>query len=102
MTGDADVEVIGAGGNTCHHTVQEPRQADTHSTAHPTPRDALAQSVFYHGALPAPDATVFGRDHNLAFARMTLMMLLRMAAMAILLGADRSTGWACLSDDHNG
>jgi hypothetical protein len=102
MTGDVDVEVSGAGGNTCHHTVQELRQADTHSTAHPTPRDALAQLVCYHGALPAPDATVFGRGHNLAFARLTLMILLRMAGMAILLGADRSTVWACLSDDHNG
>jgi hypothetical protein len=76
MTGDADVEVSGAGGNTCHHTMQEPRQADTHSTANPTPRDALTPSVFYHGAPPAPEPTVFGRGHNLAFARLTLIMLL--------------------------
>jgi hypothetical protein len=84
MTGDSDVEVSGAGGNTCHRTVQEPRQSDTHSTANPTPREALAQLVFYHGALPAPDATVFGRGHNLAFARLTLVSLLRMAGMGHL------------------
>lgn len=102
MTGDSDVEVIGAGGYTCHHPVQEPRQADTPSTANPTPRDALAQSVFYHGAPPAPNATVFDHGHKLAFARLTPMILLRRAGMATLLIADRSTVWTCLSDGHSG
>jgi hypothetical protein len=94
------MEIIGAGGNAFHHTVQEPRQTDAHGTANPTQRDALAQQVFNHGALLAPDATVFGRGHTRALARLTLMMLLSMAGRAIFLVPDRSTVRARLSNDH--
>jgi hypothetical protein len=41
--------------------------------------------VCNHGALLVPDATVFGWGHELALARFTLMILLRMTGMAILL-----------------
>jgi hypothetical protein len=96
-----DMEVIGAGSKAFHHNVQKPRQTDTHGTADPTQRDALTQQVFNHGALLVPDATVFGRGHKRALARVTLMILLRMAGMAIFLVPDRSTLWARFSDDHS-
>jgi hypothetical protein len=62
------MEVIRAGGKAFHHNVQEPRQTDAQGTANPMQRDALAQQVFTHRALLAPDATVFGpnwRSHAL-------------------------------------
>jgi hypothetical protein len=43
------------------------------------------QEVFNHGALLIRHEAVFGCGHNLAFARLTLMMLLPMAGMAIFL-----------------
>jgi hypothetical protein len=101
MTWDPDMEVIGAGSKAFHHNVQKPRQTDTHGTADRTQRDALTQQVFNHGALLVPDATVFGRGHKRALARVTLMILLRMAGMAIFLVPDRSTLWARFSDDHS-
>jgi hypothetical protein len=92
------MEVIGTRRKAFHHTVQQPRETDTYRTTDPAQRDALAQQVFNHSALLVPDATVFGRGPKLALARFTLMILLRMAGMAIFLVPDRSTIWARLSD----
>jgi hypothetical protein len=51
----------------------------------PTQRDALTQQMFHHGAPLNRNAAVFGRGTELAFARLTLMMLFPMAGMAIFL-----------------
>jgi hypothetical protein len=85
MTGDPDMEVIGAGGKAFYHKVQQPRQTDTHGTADAAERDALTQQVFNHGALLIRNEAVFSCSHKLAFARFTLMILLSMAGMAIFL-----------------
>ena len=58
-----------------HHTVQEPRETDTHGTADPAQRDALLQQVFYPSAPLIRNEAVVGRATQLAFARFALMLL---------------------------
>jgi hypothetical protein len=98
MTGESAREVSGAGGNTCHQTGPAPGHTDTHGTAPPTPREALAPSVGHHGALRAPEAAVSSRGPTRACAHVTRMRLRGRAGRAILLVPERSTVWAGRSD----
>src|SRR5215831_8021503 len=80
-----DMEVLGTGRQAVHHTVQEPREADTDGTADPTQREALPQQVFHPRAPLSRDEVVVGRTTKLAFARFALIILLPMASMTIFL-----------------
>ena len=97
---DPDMSLIGPGGNARHHNMQEPDEADAHRTAEPTPRDALTPQVFHHGAPLIRQEAIVGRGANLAFARLTRMILLTMAGMAIFLVPACSTCWARTSAAH--
>ena len=79
------MEVLGTSRKAFHHTVQEPREADTYGTADPTQRDALPQQVFYPCAPLIRHEAVVGRRTQLAFARFALMILLPMAGVTIFL-----------------
>jgi hypothetical protein len=79
------MEVIGTGNKAFHHKVQQPGQTDTHGTADPPERNALAQQVVNHGALRFRNAMVFGRGPKLALAGFTLMILFAVAGMTIFL-----------------
>jgi hypothetical protein len=92
-----DMEVIRAGSKAFHHKVQQPRETDAHGAADFAERDALTQQVFHEGAPLVRNATVFGRRDNLTFARLTLMILLTMAGMAMfLIPVDPHVGHASL------
>jgi hypothetical protein len=80
-----DIEVIRAGGKAFHHKAQQLRETGTHGAADSAERDALTQQVFDEGAPLVRNASVFGRGYKLTFARLTLMILLAMAGMAIFL-----------------
>ena len=79
------MEVLGTGREALDHTMQEPRQTDTDCTADPAQRDALTQHVFYPRAPLIRNEAVVGCGTQLAFARLTLMVLLPMAGMTIFL-----------------
>jgi hypothetical protein len=79
------MSIIGTGGKALHHKMQEPGEADAHHTADPTQRDALTQQVFHRGAPLIRNEAIFGPGTKLAFTRLTLMILLPMAGMAIFL-----------------
>ena len=77
--------MIGTGGKTFHHEVQQPRQADAHRAANPAQGDALAQQVFnLHTALGSNEA-VCGASAKLVLAIFAQMILFAMAGMAIFL-----------------
>jgi hypothetical protein len=98
---DPDREVLRTGGKAFHHTGQQPGQPDTHGTAEPTEREALAQPVCHHEALRFRNAMVLGRGPTLAFAGFTVMTLCAVAGMAMFLVPLYSASWARLSDDQS-
>jgi hypothetical protein len=80
--------------------MQQPGQTDPHGAADAAERDALTQQVFHHGTPLIRNEVIFGRGTKLALARLTLMVLLPMAGMAIFPVPAGSTRWARVSDDH--
>jgi hypothetical protein len=77
--------MIGTGGKTFHHEVQQPRQADAHRTANPAQGEALAQEVGNLRTSLGRNEQVFGASAKLALAIFTQMILFAMAGMAIFL-----------------
>jgi hypothetical protein len=65
--------------------VHQPRQTAPPGAADATAREALTAEVCNPGALRSRKEAVFGHGHQLAFARVTPMMLRTMVGMAILL-----------------
>jgi len=79
------MSMIGTGGKTCHHEVQQPRQADPHRAANPAQREALAQELGNLCTSLGSHEKVVGASAKLALAIFTQMMLFAMAGMAIFL-----------------
>ncbi len=77
--GKPHMSVIGTGGTAFHHTVQEPGEAAADRAAEPAQRDALTQQGCNHGAPRLRNAAVVGRGTQLAFTRLTLLILRPMA-----------------------
>src|SRR5262245_19398144 len=94
------MQILRTGGEALHHEVQQPSEANAHSTTDPTQRDALTQQAFHHDALPLRNMTIVGHSDKLPRTRTTLMVLFVMPAMAIFLILGGSTRGARLSHDH--
>ena len=77
--------MIGTGGKTVHHEVQQPRQADAHRAANPAQGEALAQEVGNLCTSLGSNEKVFGASAKLALAIFTQMMLFAMTSMAVFL-----------------
>jgi hypothetical protein len=77
------MEGIGTGGKACHHTVQQPRQADAHTTTDPTQRDALTPQVGNPRTLHFRHEVLCGRGLQLALAGFTWMLLFAVAGMTV-------------------
>ena len=77
--------MIGTGGKTFHHEVQQPRQADAHRAANPAQGEALAQQVGNLRTALGGNEAVSSASAKLALAIFTQMMLFAMASMAIFL-----------------
>ena len=77
--------MIGTGGKTFHHEVQQPRQADAHRAANPAQGEALAQQVGNLRTALGSNEVVCGASAQLALALFAQMILFAMAGMAIFL-----------------
>jgi hypothetical protein len=97
---ESDRSVIRTRRTALHDNVQELCQTDAPGAADSMEREAFAQHVFNQGTVLVCHAMIFGCRHTLSLARLTWMLLLAMAGMAIVLGPIRSTCWARVSDDH--
>ena len=96
------MQFIGAGRKAFHQKMQELRETDADGTADPTEGDALTQQLFDASTLGRRNTPFQGIRRKLAATCFTLVILLPMTGMTILLVPVRSTGWACISDDHGG
>ena len=77
--------MIRAAGKAFHHEVQQPREADAHSTANSAQGEALAQQVFNLRAALGSNEAIGRAGAKLALAIFAQMILLAMAGMAIFL-----------------
>jgi hypothetical protein len=79
------MSMIGTGGKTFHHAVQQPRQADAPRAANPAQGEALAQQVCHLRTALGSNEAVGSASAQLALTIFAQMMLFAMAGMAIFL-----------------
>ena len=77
--------MIGTGGKTFHHEVQQPRQANAPCAANPAQAEALAQQVGNLRTALGSNEAVCGTGAQLALAIFAQMILFAMAGMTIFL-----------------
>jgi hypothetical protein len=85
--------MLGTGGKTFHHAVQQPRQADAHRAAHPAQGEALAQQICNLPTALGSNEVVGSASAKLARTIFAQMMLFAMAGMTIFLVPSCAARW---------